>query len=237
MRECLATRERPALTPINPEIRTVMPRHCLAVCLWQEKQIDAAGREFAAAVAEAPAASKTHVDYANFLHENGRTVDALQLLNQFTSAHPAATQAWTTGSQIALSQPALLEVAIDWTAVALNNHPADVVVQAQRAEALLLAGRLAEALPLWTAVPVDGKPRLQAGRIVCQAALGAEIDTPAAHATPAVGQEFVRWYWRLVESGAESTVLRLHDAVDQVTQVLPDASPMLQAVIAKLATA
>ena len=235
MRHCLAKRGLPALTPVNPEIRKVTPRHWLALCLWQAKDTAGAEGEFQTAIAEAPELVKLRTDYAKFLHEHGKTADALQLLNQFTSTNPAVVEGWATGGQIALSQPGLLEVALDWTAVAFNHHPEDAAVLEQRAEALMLSGHLQDALPLLVKVGGDAKPRAMAARILCETALGVEADAPAAAVAEEVSQEFVHWYWRLVEYGAESAVLQLHANVGMLERVLPDAARVAQSIIAKLA--
>jgi Tfp pilus assembly protein PilF len=238
MRHCLAKRAQPALTPVNPDVRKAIPRQCLAICLWQAKDADGADREFKAAIAEAPDAAKVHIDYGRFLHEHGKTVDALQLLNQFTSANPAAAAAWTAGGQIALSQPGLLEVAVDWTAVALENHPQDATVSEQRAEALMLAGQLENALALWTSKASGAaQPRVLAARILCEIALGIDANVPPSFALKAVEQEFARWYWRLVEFGAEASVLELHAKVGALERVLPLATQLLRSVFAKIAVA
>jgi Tfp pilus assembly protein PilF len=237
MRQCLAKRHQPALTPVNPEIHTVIPRHSIALCLWQSKDAAGAESEFRAAIAEAPDAARLHVDFANFLHEHGQTAEALQMLNTFTTQHPAAVTAWACGGQIALSHPALLEVATDWTAVALSHHPAEPALKAQRAEVLLLAAKLPEALALWNELAVDTNPRFAAARILCAAALAQLPPAPPIAFSPAVNQEFVRWYWKLVEFGAEATVLQLHASVDALRSALPGAAEVLRSVIEKLAVA
>jgi acyl-CoA synthetase (AMP-forming)/AMP-acid ligase II/Tfp pilus assembly protein PilF len=237
MRFCLDKRALPTLAPINPEIRKITPRHCLAICLWQTRDLDGANQEFQIASAEAPAAAKVQIDYARFLHENERTVDALQLLNQFCSAHPGTAETWAAGGRIALSQPALLEVAIDWTAVALNHHPDNPTLLTQRAEVLTLAGQLAAALPLWLKLNDDSNPQVLAARILCEAALQIELDVLPLSRPEAINQEFTRWYWRLVEFGAEPTILQLHSAVGVLEAVLPAAAELLHSVMAKLATA
>jgi len=237
MRSCLAKRTTPACTPVNPDILTVIPRHSIAICLWQAKDAVGADEAFKAAVAEGPTAAKLHVDYARFLHDQGKTADALQLLNDFTSAHPDAAIVWIAGGEIALSQPGLLEVAGDWTGVALNLHPFDATLAAQRAEALLLAGQLEPALALWATLGEATNHRAHAARILCETALGMATTAPAVPPGTAVAQEFVRWYWRLVDFGAEPTVLQLHAEVDRLEKRLPEAARLVQSVIAKLAVA
>ena len=236
MRLCLEKRGKRNFTPVNADILTVIPQHSIALCLWQTKNTEEANLAFQAAITESPTAAKVQIDYARFLHEHGKTVDALQLLNQFVSANPAAVAVWTAGGQIALSEPSLLEVAVDWTAVAFGHHSADSGVIAQRAEALLLSGQLQDALPLWIGASADHQPRALAARILCETALGVDLSTPPTQLAKAVNQEFVRWYWRLVDFAAEATILQLHANVRSLETVLPEAAKLLHSAIAKLAT-
>jgi hypothetical protein len=76
-----------------------------------------------------------------------------------------------------------------------------------------------------------------AARILCEAALQIELDVLPLSRPEAINQEFTRWYWRLVEFGAEPTILQLHSAVGVLEAVLPAAAELLHSVMAKLATA
>jgi tetratricopeptide (TPR) repeat protein len=235
-RQCLAKRDRPALTPVNVEIRKAGPRHCLALCLAQAKDVAAAEREFQTAREDDSESVPVVSDYARFLHEQGRAVEALQLLHPFTTERPQAVAAWLCGGAIALSQPEFLEVAVDWTAEALRHFPEDVGIQSQRAEALLLAGQPAEALPLWRKLAIGGKPSSLGALILCEAAVGKCDSAPPPELAGAVTQEFVRWYRRLLEVGAEPTVLRVNAGVAGLGRVLPRAAELLRAVIAEAGT-
>jgi glycosyltransferase involved in cell wall biosynthesis/predicted Zn-dependent protease len=237
MRLCLEKRSKRNFTPINADILTVIPQHSIAICLWQAKDTDGADRAFQAAIAESPTAVKLRIDYARFLQEQSKPVDALQLLNKFVSANPEAVSVWVAGGQIALSEPGLLEVAVDWTTVASGHHSKDVNVLAQRGEALLLSGNLDLALPLWTELSDGGNPRAAAARILCETALGVDVRKPSSQLTKLADREFVRWYWRLVDFAAETTILQLHANVGSLEPVLPEAANLLHSAIAKLSTA
>jgi hypothetical protein len=63
------------------------------------------------------------------------------------------------------------------------------------------------------------------------------IAPPPATLSVAVSREFGRWYWQLVEFGAESAVVQLHAHVAELGQVLPDAAEVLRSVIDRLAVA
>ena len=230
-RQCLAKRDRPALTPVNVEIRKAGPHHCLALCLAQSGDKAAAEREFQAARQDDPESVPVVADYGRFLQEQGKAVAGLQLLHQFTSEHPQAAVAWQAGGTIALSQPEFLEVAVDWTAEALRHFPEDTGIQSQRAEALLLAGLPDEARLLWRQLAKGGKPSPLGALILCETAVGKNECAPPPELAAAVTQEFVHWYRRLLEFGAEPTVRRVNAGVDGLARLLPRAAELLRAVI------
>jgi tetratricopeptide (TPR) repeat protein len=232
-RQCLAKRERPALTPVNVEIRKAGPRHCLALCLAQTNEPVAAESEFQAARQDDAESAPVAADYARFLQEKGRAVEGLQLLHQFTSEHPQAAVAWQVGGAIALSQPEFLEVAVDWTAEALRHFPEDAGIQSQRAEALLLAGQPEAALPLWQKFKASEQPVALAALILCETAVGKNEYAPSPELAGAVTQEFVNCYRRLLVCGAEPVVRRVNAGVDGLARVLPRAAELLRAVISE----
>ncbi len=231
-RQCLAKRDRPALAPVNVEIRKAGPRHCLALCLAQTKDTAAAERELELARKDDPESVPVVTDYARFLHDQGQSVEGLQLLHGFTAEHPQAAAAWLGGGVIALSRAEFLEVAVDWTAEALRHFPEDAGIQSQRAEALLLSGQPEAALPLWRQLAIGGKPLPLGALILCETAVGKNECASPPELAAAVTQEFVHWYRRLLEFGAEPTVLRVNAGVAGLERVLPRAAELLRAVIA-----
>jgi tetratricopeptide (TPR) repeat protein len=66
MRQCLAKRNQPVLSPINPEIHRTGPRHCLALSLSAAGQAAEADQAFRQALAEDASAVSLRVDYARF---------------------------------------------------------------------------------------------------------------------------------------------------------------------------
>ena len=235
MRQCLAKRDRSALTPVNLEVRKAGPRHCLAQCLAQEKDLAGAEREFLLARQDDPESLAVTLDYARFLHDQGQSVQSLQFLHEVVARKPDVAPVWLGGGIIALSRPEFQEVAVDWTAEALRHFPDDPGIQSQRAEALLLAGQSEEALPLWRRLSHDGKTSPLAALILCETAAGTNVFLPPPELAAAVTQEFVRWYRRLVEFGVESLVLRVNAGVAGLGRVLPRAAELLRAVIAEAA--
>ena len=149
MRECLAKRNRPALSPVNKDIHKGGPHHCLALCLKMIGQSEAATKAFAQAVTEDPGSSTLRLAFARFLAETGKTLESLQTLHQIISDKPDEMDAWLLGGEIALTQPEFLEFARDWTGEAIKYFPEKQSILLQRAEALLLSGDAEQALPFW----------------------------------------------------------------------------------------
>lgn len=205
---------------------------------------DMVPKSTAVASAESPAAQPTSfnltgaatacIEAARCLHLQGSTAEALQQLNGFASSHPQLSEVWLAGGEIALSDPSLLDVAVDWTAVALHHHPYNRAVLAQHAEAILLARTVQEALPLWSGLGDAADPRALAARVLCEVALGLSDDSQRLSLTKAVNDEYVGWYRRLIAFGAESTVMQMHKTVGDLERMLPNAAKVMQVVISEL---
>ena len=128
MRQCLAKRGKKSLSPINRDILTAAPYHCLAVSLAAVGQTADAEKAFQAGLKELE-----HVDCVlrlwttRFLFEQKRAVDALHPLNEIVTHDPHNIAAWRLGGQIALSGPEFLEFARDWSAEATCHVPDDLM--------------------------------------------------------------------------------------------------------------
>ena len=61
MRQCLAKRGLPSLSPVNVEILKAGPNHCLALCLDALGEKEAAALAFAAALAEEPSSRRARI--------------------------------------------------------------------------------------------------------------------------------------------------------------------------------
>jgi tetratricopeptide (TPR) repeat protein len=236
-RQCLAKRERPALTPVNPEIHKAGPRHCLARCLEQMGETDAAAEEFRLALEAEPQARPVRHDYARFLAAHDQQVEALNLLFALANERPDEAQVWLQGGQLALTQPEFLEVALDWTAEAARHLPDDPAVGQQRAEALLLAGQCAAALPLWRRWPPASNHALAAALALCETVMGENCFSPAVAAEGMVSREFVTWYQRLLQFNARATVETLNANVERLERVLPSAAGLLAGALAEVTEA
>jgi len=237
MRQCLAKRKQPGLTPINTDILTAAPAHCLALCLARLGDPAAAEKAFVAALAETGHAAAAKLDYAQFLLNQDRHVDALHQLHSLVEADSRHLAAWRLGGETALGRPEFLEFALDWTAEAFKALPENPVIAAQRAEALLLNRQPSGALPLWEKIwSSEHEPRTLAAVILCEVA----TDQPA-HA-PNVGEDeratslaFVEWYQKLIAARAKSLLETINARVDALSRTLPTAAEMLQAALAEAA--
>jgi tetratricopeptide (TPR) repeat protein len=241
MRQCLAKREQPALAPINKEIHRAGPRHCLALCLDQLGQPEAAAQEFRRALDDDPGSRPARLDYAGFQAAHGQPVQALNLYCALARKEPQDTQPWLRGGCLALSAPEFLEVALDWTCEAQRYLPADLAIAHQRAEALTLAGQCEPALPLWRRVAAAAGPPAQAqafaATVLCETASGQDLSAPPPALETAVSREFVAWYRRLVRFHARAAVEALHSRLEALQGALPSAGRLLAAALAEVQAA
>ena len=232
MRSCLAKRDRPALTPIHPEIRKAGPAHCVAICLRQLNQLGDVAKYYQQALHDAPKATAVRVEFAEFEAQRGDFVAALTALHHGVEVDPASLPIWKLGGEIALRQPSTLEFAVDWTGEAVKFMPDFPEVKRLRAEALLLAGQASEAAPLWQELLPDGIASTRAAAIMAAVAGDRVVtaDRPADELE--VSREFVKWYRKLIQFQAESTVMRINGRLPQLFAVLPSAAQFVQQVAA-----
>jgi glycosyltransferase involved in cell wall biosynthesis/SAM-dependent methyltransferase/Tfp pilus assembly protein PilF len=233
MRQCLAKRRQPALSPVNTDILTVAPEHCLALSLAELG--DAAGAEkifqMALAGADLGHSENVKLDYAKFLAGQNRFVEALQQLNELAASNARNVAAWRAGGEIALGRPEFLDFAHDWTGEAMRYAPEDFTVAAQRAEALMLRGNTALALELWERIwNSEREPRILAALILCEA-----VESPNTHAPQnereeaAASRAFIGWYRKLLAAKAGPTIIRLNGQTDKLSRALPGAAKILEA--------
>jgi len=88
MRQCLAKRGQRSLSPIHRDILTAAPFHCLAVSLAALGKTDDAEKAFQAGLKEIEHVNALRLDYARFLFEQKRAVDALHPLNEIVTHDP-----------------------------------------------------------------------------------------------------------------------------------------------------
>ena len=236
MRQCLAKRGQNSLTPINPEINTAAPLHCLALCLAKSGEPDAAEKAFQDGLKETGHDDVLRLDYARFLAEQNRPVEALAQLNDLVSKNAQHLAAWRLGGQIALSRPEFLEFARDWTQEAMNHAAKDTLIASQRAEALMLSEDTAGALELWQRILNPASPpAVVAALILCETVESVELPTThlpqEGQAEASASRAFIVWYQKLISVKALTTVMRLNEQADKLSRALPGAARMLEAAI------
>ncbi len=237
MRQCLGKRAQRSFAPINKEINTAAPHHCLAMCLLQTGDATGAEKAFQAGLKESGNGEALRLDYARFLAAQNQPVEALHRLNEIVAGNPQQPAAWLLGGQIALSQPEFLEFARDWTTEAMTHLPETTALQAQRAEALMLSENPGEALDFWEKVwNSTSQPTALAALILCQA-----VESPTTHAPQSQAEEeaasraFINWYRRMLAYSAKQTVLRLNGQMDKLSRALPSAAKILETAFAEAA--
>jgi hypothetical protein len=181
---------------------------------------------------EDPRSRPVRFDYARFHFSQDRPIEALKLLHELIGEKPDEAAVWELGGQIALSKLDYLEFAGDWTGEAMKQFPDHPMIIAQRAEVLLLNQQIAESLALWRKLPAPQSPRQIAAIVLCEI-LGSGLNGVMKDVDETVvSQEFIQWYRRLVQAGAEILIRGLNQRMDQVRRVLPRAGQMLAAVAA-----
>jgi tetratricopeptide (TPR) repeat protein len=233
MRQCLTKRFQPALSPVNPEILHSGPHHCLAVSLAGLGQDAEAEKAFRDALAADPKSRAVRSDFAKFQFLHGRRLEALKLANELVAEDGRDLAMWLFGGEIALSDPEFLEFAQEWTGQAVKHFPEDSAVLLQHAEALMLAGHAAGALPLWTRASFPESARHLAALTLCELLQGACRRYFPAGAEKQVSQEFLRWYRRLIKFNAQSTVKQINERLEDLRSILPSAVGTLSAAMKK----
>jgi O-antigen biosynthesis protein len=229
MRLCAEKRQRPALSPINPEILKAGPHHCLALCSIALNDAEGAQRAFDAALAADPSSRPARFDLARFQAAQGRTGEALKILRQLASENPAEPRIWELGGQIALNRPEYLEFARGWTGEAVKNCPEEHNLLCQRAEALLLNQDAAGALPLWRRAQAPGSLRQRAAVVICELLTGDCQHHFTAAEEPALSQEAVLWYRQCIRMGAHGLINQLHERLESLRLTLPAFVRVLEA--------
>jgi glycosyltransferase involved in cell wall biosynthesis len=238
MQQCLAKRKQLGLSPINTDILTVAPEHCLALSLAKLGDAAGAEKEFQKILGDPEYKNYENVklDYANFLAGQNRLVEALQKLHELVAVNARNIVAWRTGGEIALSKPEFLEFARDWTGEAMRYVAEDFVITMQRAEALMLGGDTASAVELWERIwSSEREPRILAALILCEV-----IELPTTHAPQdereeaAASRAFIGWYRKLLTAKAQQTIVRLNGQTDKLSRALPGAAKILESTMAEV---
>jgi glycosyltransferase involved in cell wall biosynthesis/Tfp pilus assembly protein PilF len=234
LRQCIAKRDQAALTPINVDILTAAPYHCLALSLAKSGDTDGAEKAFKRGWQETGRKEELILDYARFLEKQNRSVDALHRLHEAITANPLWASAWCLGAQIAVSRPDSLDFACDWTAEALKHLPDSAEVTALRAEALLLNQQTSRASQLWKSLcNQQPQPPASAAFILCELI----EDSPLTFSEPQecdlgpISRALINWYQRCLAMRAQTIVQRVNERLHVLRSILPSAADMIEAAL------
>jgi GT2 family glycosyltransferase len=234
-RRCLATRNQPGLSPINPEILRAGPHHCLATCLANLGQPESALQSLENALRDDPKSRAVRMDLARTLFAQGRPIDALKHLHDIVAQTPADADAWRLGGDIALSRPDFLEFAVDWTGEAVKNLTSDPGLANQRGEALLRSGNAEGALPFWQIAAAHGGNSQRAAFCLCSVAAGQLPPPIEPDAESAVSREFLKLYQRLITTPGGPLLLKINANLRAVASALPSAAQQIESAMSEAA--
>ncbi|MGH7970115.1 MAG: hypothetical protein ACREIC_15450, partial [Limisphaerales bacterium] len=232
LNQCLAKRKQPTLSPINPDVMSSAPHHCLALCHARLGNVAAAEQAFRAALTETGNLAIVRHDYARFLAEQNRPVDALHRLHEAVTENARDLNAWRLGGQISLSHPQFLEFACDWTGEATRHQPQDKTIMAQRAEALLVSQDAAASGRLWASLCDSSRePTFLAALVLCEliAEPASQVQV-GAQENQAVTRAFLQWYRKCLAAGAKDIIVRVNARAEELAAMLPEAARIIKAV-------
>jgi O-antigen biosynthesis protein len=235
MRQCLALRDRPVFSPVNTDIFTAAPNHCLALSL--AKNGDAAGAEkaFQMALTEKGRVDDVKLDYAKFLAAQNRPIEAFHKLNELVAANPRNLAAWRFGGETALTRAEFLEFARDWTSEAMRHVGEDFIASTQRAEVLMLGGETLSAMELWERLwNSERQPNILAALILCETVEARTKHSPDKITDePATSRAFIKWYQRFIAMRANAVIGRINGQLEKLSATLPTAAQMLGKALAE----
>ncbi|MBX3746076.1 MAG: HAD-IA family hydrolase [Verrucomicrobiae bacterium] len=236
LRQCLATRKLPCLTPVLPEVLRDAPHRLLAQCLTRAGQPEAALAALLAGLKENAEATGIRLDLARLHAAQGRPVEALQLLNELISHGCNEVEVWRVGAEIALGNRDTIPFALEWTSEAIRHQPTAPVLMAQRGEALLLHGDPAGAHPWWVRAAANRDPSALAARTLCELAQGRSIGPLPTGDEPHISRAFLDWYRRLIELHADSPAIHaVNERINDLARHLPGAARLLESAMAEVA--
>lgn len=233
LRRCLALRHQTALTPIHSDIHKAIPSHCLAHALRKLGRKQEAADAYAQALQDEPGCESARVEFGTFIAEEGQVVPALTVLHAGVQHDPRQPRVWETGGRIALRQRDTLEFALDWTGEAVKNLPDVPVLRRLRAEALLLNGSAAEALPFWDGIASGQDAEADCGLLLCRLFAGQPVAGPSPDRERALSQDLIRRYRQAVELGLDDWVRTVHTRLDGLEPALPTAARLIRQVVAE----
>lgn len=226
LRQCIAKIDVPTLTPPCHELAGAAPFHLIAECLAKAGQLSEAEVNYKTALEREPKSASVIHDYAYLLHQSGRSLEALKLLQSALDRGISEERIWHLGSFISNSKPEFSDFALDWTEEAMKFCPNHRAIQWIRSEVLLKSGRMQEALPLLENSDRRDDPAVRAAIILARLVANAEVPNTIADESK-VSREFVAWYRRLLLSQQKGVVDQINSQLSRLRTILPTAASVI----------
>ncbi|MGC9034258.1 MAG: glycosyltransferase [Verrucomicrobiia bacterium] len=226
LKSCISKLDKPTYSHALSEIYKGEPHYLLAVCYAVLNKVKEADKEFNRALQHDPESLKFNYDYARFLAGHGDLVRALELLNKVIAGNSTNPAVWQLGARIALNNQNLIEFALQWTEEALKFCPDNPELIEYRADALLLNGRIDEAIECFERLPVSA--RQQASIIFCEVIKGDCNRSYDEVNERAISFELIKLYRQCINSRALSVINCFHDNVGALQSALPTAAQIIK---------
>lgn len=226
LERCLDKLDEQTYSHSLPDIYKGEANYLLAVCYAVLNKAKEADREFNRALERDPESFKFNYDYARFLAGQGNLMKALQLLHKIIPSNSANPAVWQLGARIALNNHNLVEFSLEWTEEALKFCPDNPELIEYRADALLLNGRIEEAIECFERLPLS--VRQQACIVFCEVVKGICNRTFNNTDERAVSYELIRLYRQCINSRAMSVINCFHNNIELLHPVLPTAAQIIK---------
>jgi tetratricopeptide (TPR) repeat protein len=231
LQSCIGKRNEPVLTAPFKGVEEAGPHHLLADCLAKTDQYEEAQKEYDLALNEDPKNTSIRYGYAQFLTSIQEPEKAIHLLREAIDNSSIDCSLWSLGSQIVNAHIKDSEVALHWTACAIEECCTHPEAQKQRGVALLTVGRFEEALPFFEKAPQHAVT--EAAKILCQTS----VDKPMSPIDPdkeeIISTAFIHWYRRLLDYEGESAAQKIADKIGSLKKTLPTATRVLSEALAE----
>jgi tetratricopeptide (TPR) repeat protein len=225
---CLSLREKKTLIPLNKEILTIAPYHCLGMALSGLGKVEAAIETLENGLLSHPGSHRTvQVDLAKIYYRKHNPVKALEILHSLTLDLPTDPEIWVLGGEVALSQPSFLEFALDWTSEAVKYCPANAQIQEQRGMALLFNQQCEGALECFLGLAKPASHNL-AAIIMCQLVTGIELMPISLLEETSISSEFIKLYKQLLAFNSSNVLRVAMEETDRLASRLPSASRIVE---------
>ncbi|MGC8744191.1 MAG: glycosyltransferase [Verrucomicrobiia bacterium] len=226
LKNCISKRDKPTYSHALAEIHKGEPHYLLAICYAVLNKVKEADKEFNRAIQHDPESLKYNYDYARFLAGHGELIRALELLNKVIAGNSTNPAVWQLGARIALNNQNLVPFALEWTEEALKFCPENPELIEYRADALLLNGRIDEAIECFERLPISA--RQQASLVFCEVIKGVCNRSYNEDNERTISFELIKLYRQCINSRALSVIDCFHNNIGALQPALPTAAQIIK---------